>query len=107
MRHWYAHYLESTGRLPEANAIMLQILDTDPLSPMILEDVYTEFLWTHQWEQALRISQRLHAAFPNDRLVSHGTPLVYEGLRRHQEALAALENESWMTRLTLASFPRP
>ena len=91
VRHWYAHYLESTGRLPEANAIMLQILDTDPLSPMILEDVYTEFLWTHQWEQALRISQRLHAAFPNDRLVSHGTPLVYEGLGRHQEALAALE----------------
>jgi TolB-like protein/tRNA A-37 threonylcarbamoyl transferase component Bud32/Flp pilus assembly protein TadD len=91
VRHWYAHYLECTGRLPEANAHMLEVLDADPLSPMLLEDVYAEYIFMHQWDQALRILQRLAALDPNDSVARQWNPLLYERLGRHAEALSALE----------------
>jgi TolB-like protein/tRNA A-37 threonylcarbamoyl transferase component Bud32 len=91
VRHWYAHYLEITGRLPEANVLMLQMLDADPLSPMLLEDVYQEYMWTHQWDQALSILQRLTPLSPNDPTARQWSPMLYERLGRHEEALAALE----------------
>jgi serine/threonine-protein kinase len=91
VRHWYAHYLECTGRLPEANARMLEVLDTDPLSPMLLEDVLLEYMWTHQWNQALSILQRLVLLDPDDPEAWQWSPMLYERLGRHEEALAALE----------------
>ena len=91
VRHWYAHYLECTGRLPEANARMLEVLDADPLSPMLLEDVYQEYIWTHQWAQALSMFQRLAPLYPDDPTALQWNPLLYERLGRHEEALAALE----------------
>jgi serine/threonine-protein kinase len=91
VRHWYAHYLETSGRLREGMEIMRQILDADPLSPMILEDVYGEYIRAGQWDQALGISQRLAALMPNDPMALGLDPLAYERLGRHAEALAALE----------------
>jgi tetratricopeptide (TPR) repeat protein len=91
VRHWYAHYLECTGRVPEANARMLEILDTDPLSPMILEDVYFEYMSMHQWDQALSILQRLTPLYPDDPTALQLNPTLYERLGRHEEALTALE----------------
>ena len=91
VRHWYAHYLESIGRLPEANALMLQTLDADPLSPMLLSDVYYEYVLARQWEQALSISKRLVALYPNSPTALLFDPLVYERMGRHEEALTALE----------------
>jgi non-specific serine/threonine protein kinase len=91
VRHWYGHYLETLGRLPEATSIMLQMLDADPLSPMILDDVYLEYIWTHQWDRALSISQRLAPLYPNNPDTSFFDPVAYERLGRHEEALRALE----------------
>jgi TolB-like protein/tRNA A-37 threonylcarbamoyl transferase component Bud32/Flp pilus assembly protein TadD len=91
VRHWYAHYLECTGRLPEANARMLEVLDADPLSPMLLEDVYQEYIWTHQWGQALSMFQRLAPLYPDDPTALQWSPLFYEGLGRHEEAMSAVE----------------
>ena len=91
VRHWYAHYLECTGRLPEATALMLEMLDADPLSSMLLEDLYGEYIWTHQWDKALSISQRLVPLEPNDPTDLQWSPLLYERLGRHAEALSALE----------------
>jgi serine/threonine-protein kinase len=90
VRHWYAHYLETIGRISEAIAIMLQVLDADPLSPMILGDLYNEYISTHQWDQVLTISRRL-AALSNSPTPSFWDPLAYERLGRHEEALATLE----------------
>jgi Flp pilus assembly protein TadD len=91
VRHWYAHYLECTGRLPEANARMLKVLDADPLSPMLLEDVYQEYIWTHQWAQALSMFQRLAPLYPDDPTALQWSPLFYEGLGRHEEAMSAVD----------------
>jgi tetratricopeptide (TPR) repeat protein len=91
VRHWYAHYLECTGRLPEANARMLEVLDADPLSIMLLEDVYSEYILTHQWDKALSILQRLTPLSPDDPVARQWSPILYEHLGRHEEALAALE----------------
>jgi serine/threonine-protein kinase len=91
LRHWYAHYLEITGRLPEANARMVEVLDTDPLSPMILEDVYLEYMWMHQWDQALGVAQRLAPLNPDDASALYWRPTLYERLGRHEEALGALK----------------
>jgi TolB-like protein/predicted Ser/Thr protein kinase len=90
VRHMYAHYLECTGRLPEANALLLEVLDADPLSPMLLEDVYQESMWTHQWDQALSMSRRLEPLYPNDPIVLDYYPWLCERLGRHEEALTAL-----------------
>jgi tetratricopeptide (TPR) repeat protein len=70
---------------------MLEVLDTDPLSPMLLEDVFLEYMWTHQWNQALSILQRLTALSPDDPEAWQWSPMLYERLGRHEEALAALE----------------
>ena len=91
VRHWYAHYLEWSGRLPEAMPIMQKILDADPLSPMILEDVYIEYVAARQLEQALGTSRRLLAVAPNDPVALGSDPLIYEALGRREEAAGALE----------------
>ena|SRR5271157_3971021 len=71
--------------------MMVKILDSDPLSAMILEDLYLEYVWTHQWERALSTLQRLELLYPNDPVAHQWTPILYEGLGRHEEALAAIE----------------
>jgi len=91
VRHWYAHYLESIGRMPEATAVMLQVLDADPFSRMILNDVGREYLGAQQWDQALSIYQRSQAVDPNRPVLSEFLPLIYERLGRHEEASTALE----------------
>jgi TolB-like protein len=91
VRHWYAHYLELTGHMPESIEMMAKVLDTDPLSSMILEDLYLEYIWTHQWERALSTLQRLEPLYPNDPMVEIWKPTLYEALGRHAEALAAVE----------------
>jgi serine/threonine protein kinase len=91
VRHWYAHYLELTGRMPESIEMMAEVLDTDPLSPMILEDLYLEYIWTHQWERSLSTLQRLEPIYPNDPEAQQWTPMLYEGLGRREDALTAVE----------------
>jgi len=91
VRHWYAHYLELTGRQPEFVTIMRKMLDADPLSPMLLEDLYLEYIWSHQWDQALDILQRLEPLYPNDPNAQILTPMLFEGLGRHEDALAAVD----------------
>ena len=63
----------------------------DPLSTMILEDLFLQYVWTRQWSQALSMFQRLTALYPNDPDALQWTPILYEGLGRHEEALAAVE----------------
>jgi len=70
---------------------MLEVLDADPLSPMLLEDVFEEYMCIHQWDQALRILQRLTSLSPDDPTARQWSPMLYERLGRHEEALAALE----------------
>jgi len=91
VHHWYAHYLELTGRQPEFITIMQKMLDADPLSPMLLEDLYLEYIWTHQWDHALSTLQRLQPLYPNDPTAQQWTPMLYEGLGRHEDALAAVD----------------
>ncbi|MGO9433836.1 MAG: tetratricopeptide repeat protein [Terracidiphilus sp.] len=70
---------------------MLEILDTDPLSPMILEDVYGEYVWLHRWDQALNILHRMAPLNPDDPMALWWNPTLYERLGRHEEALGALK----------------
>jgi len=82
VRHWYAHYLECTGRMPQANARLLELIDADPLSPMLIEDVFQEYIWTHQWSLALQTFERLAPLYPNDPTALRWLPLLYERLGR-------------------------
>jgi len=91
VRHWYGHYLELTGREPDFITIMRKMLDADPLSPMLLEDLYLQYIWSHQWDQALNTLQRLEPLYPNDPNAQQWAPMMYEGLGRHEDALAAVE----------------
>jgi eukaryotic-like serine/threonine-protein kinase len=91
VRHWYAHYLEVTGRQPEFVTIMRKMLDADPLSPMLLEDLYLDYIFTHQWNQALDMLERLEPLYPNDPNTQVCNPMMYEGLGRHEDALAAVD----------------
>ena len=91
VRHWYAHYLELTGRQAEFITIMREMMDADPLSPMLLEDLYLQYIWSHQWDQALDMLQRLEPLYPNDPNAQQWVPMLYESLGRHQDALAAVE----------------
>ena len=91
VRHWYGHYLELTGRESEFITIMRKMLDADPLSPMLLEDLYLQYIWSHQWDQALSMLQRLEPLYPNDPAAQQWSPMMYEGLGRHEDALAAVD----------------
>jgi tetratricopeptide (TPR) repeat protein len=58
---------------------------------MLLEDVYQEYIWTHQWSRALKAFERLAPLYPDDPPALNWNPTLYERLGRHAEALSALE----------------
>ena len=65
--------------------------NADPLLPMLMDDTFLESMWTHQWNQALSMSQQLEPLYSNGPIVGQWNPMLYERLGRYEEALVAFE----------------
>jgi len=64
-RHWYAHSLESQGRLEEAHKEMLAAQELDPLSIPIAWDIAAELLESGHADDALAALKKDGELFPN------------------------------------------
>jgi len=64
-RHWYAHSLETQGRIADALTEMRAALALDPLSIPINWDVAAELLSTQQFDEAIRHLTKANELFPN------------------------------------------
>jgi TolB-like protein len=56
-RHWLAHNLEITGRLPQAHEEMRRIFELDPLSPIYITDLALEYYYMRRPEEVVQMSQ--------------------------------------------------
>ena len=63
-RHWYAHSLESQGRLEEAHKEMLTAQELDPLSIPIAWDIVTELMYSSRVDEALVLLKKDTELFP-------------------------------------------
>ena len=70
-RHWYAHSLEAQGRLTEAIKEMHAALDLDPLSVAVHWDIGNEWIWAHNYDEALRTLIKSNELFPNHPLIQY------------------------------------
>ena len=67
--HWYAHSLESQGRVEEATKEMRAALALDPLSVPIYWDIGSELNWTGKYDESIRHLDRARELFPNQPIV--------------------------------------
>ena len=78
-RHWYAHSLEAQGRLTEAIKEMHAALDLDPLSVAVHWDIGNEWIWAHNYDEALRSLLKSNELFPNHPLIQYFLVEAYLG----------------------------
>jgi TolB-like protein/Tfp pilus assembly protein PilF len=75
--HWYAHSLETQGRLEEAMKEMRAALALDPLSLVIYWDIGTELITARRYDDALAHLKKGDDLFPNFWLLSWEKAEVY------------------------------
>ena len=78
-RHWYAHSLEAQGRLTEAIKEMHAALALDPLSVAVHWDIGNEWIWAHNYDEALRSLLKSNELFPNHPLIQYFLVEAYLG----------------------------
>lgn len=90
--HWYAEYLASVGRLPEAIGEMRRAEELDPMSPIVYSDAGKIYWFARDNRQALEQDRKALALDPRFTLahVNVGLALLAQG--SPQQAIAELEN---------------
>jgi TolB-like protein/Tfp pilus assembly protein PilF len=99
-RHWYAHSLESQGRVEDALKEMRAALQLDPLSLAIYWDIANELYWLGRYQEQLQHLAKANEMFPNTPLLlfftAWGQAAVHDAaaLHRTREALRAAAEAS-------------
>ncbi len=88
--HWYAHFLDSRGRLAEAEREMKRALQLDPLSRMLIIDAATIAYKQRKYGEAMRLLDRVRALEPEYSLLEFAYGVTYMAQGKHSEAVAAL-----------------
>ena len=92
VHHWYAHSLESQGRLEEAMKEMRAALDLDPLSIPIYWDIGSELLCAGRYDDALRHMRKATDLFPNVPTISYMLAEAYFAKNDNAAAHRILES---------------
>jgi len=87
--HWYAHSLETQGKVPEAMKEMQNALSLDPLSLVLYWDIGNEYLMQGRYQDALNLLKKGDELFPNFWLLAWERAESYRGLKD----LAAMTRE--------------
>jgi len=88
---WYAHYLQSMGRLDEAIVENKQALVVDPLSPLTNLHLATAYYLNGQHSEAIEQSRRAIELDPSFAGGYWSLGLAYEQQLRYEEAVKALQ----------------
>jgi Tfp pilus assembly protein PilF len=91
IRHWFAHYLETMGRLAEAQVEMERALDMDPLSDMIGFDMVLNYSYSRQREKALEAVRKAVQLHPHNPFLQASLGYVLADAGKREEAIAELQ----------------
>jgi serine/threonine-protein kinase len=90
-RHWLAHYLEITGRLPQAHEEMRRIFEVDPLSPIYTTDLALQYYYLRRPEEVERMSRTWGASTEGSVFPWLVLAEALEQLGQRDRSLATLE----------------
>ena len=90
--HWFAHSLESQGRLDEALNEMRASLALDPLAVAIHWDIANELIRARRYDESLRHLDKALELFPNHPLLLFFKAEAYYGKGDVQAAHAVVES---------------
>jgi eukaryotic-like serine/threonine-protein kinase len=89
--HFYAHYLQVTGRVDEGVVELKRGAELDPTSPSIISEFATAYLFARKYEAAIAQYRKALELNPADTSHSAAIALVYGYLGKYQEAFAEFE----------------
>lgn len=89
--HWYAFYLQSTGRFDEATSEMKQALALDPLSLAINRGLATGMYYTRQYDLAIEQYRRTAEMDPDFPDVHHKLGMAYLLNGMHEVAITEIQ----------------
>lgn len=95
---WYASFLVSMGRSANAISEARRSQELDQFSPIVNAHLAWILYLSHQYDEALVECEKIVAIDPNFFGGLRYAGLVYEQLRRHQDAIAALEKARELSR---------
>ena len=88
--HWYAHFLESEGKMEEALAEMSRALAIDPLSRLIVVDLAMIQGKLHRYDLALQGAQKAEQLDPEYVVIDLLRGMVYQAQKDWPHALQSL-----------------
>jgi len=91
---WYAHLLESSGRLDEALKELRLAQELDPLSPSVYAALAQTYYFKRDYDQAIASSNEALEKYPNFVLGYINLGRAYLGKKMYPEAIAALQKAS-------------
>jgi tetratricopeptide (TPR) repeat protein len=91
---WYAHLLESSGRLDEALKELRLAQELDPLSPSVYAALAQTYYFKRDYDQAIASSNEALEKYPNFVLAYINLGRAYLGKKMYSEAIAALQKAS-------------
>jgi TolB-like protein/Flp pilus assembly protein TadD len=89
--HWYGLSFLERGRVEEARAVLLRARDSDPLSPVAVNDVTACDFYAGLYDRAIAQYRALLESEPDHAWTWWGLGRAYTHAGRHAEAVAALE----------------
>ena len=89
--HFYAHYLEFSGRVTDAIAEKKRALDLDPTNLILGYEVGMSCVFAHDYDQAIAYLLKTRELDPNFAFVSGLLAEAYELAGRYEEALYELD----------------
>ena len=89
--HWYGLSFLERGRIEEARAVLLRARDSDPLSPVAVDDVAACDFYAGLYDRAIAQYRALLESEPDHAWTWWGLGRAYTHAGRHAEAITALE----------------
>jgi eukaryotic-like serine/threonine-protein kinase len=89
--HWYGLSFLERGRIEEARAVLLRARESDPLSPVAVDDVAGCDFYAGLYDRAIAQYRALLESEPEHAWTWWGLGRAYTRAGRHAEAIAALE----------------
>ncbi|MBS1795410.1 MAG: winged helix-turn-helix domain-containing protein [Acidobacteria bacterium] len=86
-RQWYAEFLGSTGRFDESYAQFALAVESDPVSPIILTDLATNYYLQERYDETIDRTRKIIELNPNFGYAYYWLALSYERQGRDAEAV--------------------
>jgi len=90
--NWLHNILEASGKASEANALVMDMIQRDPLYRPGIRNAVDSFIWFGRQDEALAYLERIRPLIPNDAVIQSSEAAVRMSLGQSAEGVKLIES---------------